>query len=298
MFERYRNDIVATWVAVAIVFSGIVGSLAWGISSDLTEQRVRAEKIAEYHDNYAEDRIDVKCPTLPPADMQKCIHKEIEAARDHERSEQDLNAQQAMARFAKVMGWTAIAGLALGGISIWVIFATLKEMSSTNDIMRDDQRPWVDFEVTLNSFNISDRHMCTVDVDITIFNRGKSPAVDVIVQAQPLRAQVFGQNFRHSDANIEKRSIIFPDTDTKVKNLWGINRLKFDLDDPKHPNPLDVIVCVSYARKANSRREFFTAHQYEVMVGPSFIFSAGEFFQPGRGLNFILKRADAKTQVQ
>lgn len=108
---------------------------------------MRGEKTAEYHDRYAEDRIDEKCLSLEPIPMRNCIHQEIESARNHERSEQDLDAQQAMARFTKVMGYTAILGLAAGIVSIVLIFLTLR----ATQVMARDTKDIGDAQVSASN---------------------------------------------------------------------------------------------------------------------------------------------------
>ena len=133
MFERPWSGSYA-YLACVICLLVLVSWGSWDWSAYLTEERVRAEKTAEYHDQYAEDAIDEKCLGLELPAMRDCIHEQIETARDHERSEQDLDAQQAMARFTRVMGWTAIVGLILGLISIIVIFRTLSETRKATEV--------------------------------------------------------------------------------------------------------------------------------------------------------------------
>lgn len=131
------------WAVLAITLMSILFAFVWDLATDQAEQRVRAEQSTQSHIEYAEDRIDEKCLSLEPVALRDCIHKEIESARDHDRADQDLEAQQQMAFFTKIMAVTAFAGLVLGGISIFVIYATLSEMGRTNQIMRNEQRPWL-----------------------------------------------------------------------------------------------------------------------------------------------------------
>lgn len=115
------------YLALALLCISVTAWVSWSVSSDLTEQQVRGEKTAEYHDTYAEEAIDQKCLGLKLPALRDCIHEQIESAHDHERAEQDLDAQQDMARFTKVMGWTAIVSVFLGAGSIVLIFLTLRE---------------------------------------------------------------------------------------------------------------------------------------------------------------------------
>jgi len=48
------------------------------------------------------------------AALRDCFNLQIEATSEHRRAEQDLDAQQQMALFTRVMGYTAIAGIGIG----------------------------------------------------------------------------------------------------------------------------------------------------------------------------------------
>lgn len=181
MPKRNRNSIYYTWAALAAVLLSVAVMIAWDWSSDLTEQIIRDEQGTQQHIEYAEDRIDEKCLSLKPVALRDCIHQEIESARDHDRANQDLNAQQQMALFTKIMGYTAIAGLVLGAGSIALIFATLREMGNTNRIMREEQRPWLVIDTNRRAMNAM-RRMFRSDPQegffVAVTNKGKLPADD------------------------------------------------------------------------------------------------------------------------
>ena len=99
----------------------------WGLSAQQTESRIRGEQSAEAHIQYAEDRIDRECLALEGVALRDCIHQEIESAKEHARANQDLEAQQTMALFTKIMGATAVVGVFLGLGSVVLIYLTLAE---------------------------------------------------------------------------------------------------------------------------------------------------------------------------
>jgi len=166
------------WAVLGSVFAIILGVFIWDISSEQAEIRVRGEQSTQNHIEYAEDRIDEKCLSLKGVTLRDCIHKEIESARDHARSKQDLEAQQKMALFTKIMGLTAIAGLALGAVSIGVIFMTLREMGRTNNIMRGEQRPWIK-TLTEIELDVGEKGLQSFTFKYCAENIGKRPAEDV-----------------------------------------------------------------------------------------------------------------------
>lgn len=182
MFTGDWHRFIATWLAFGTLALGVLVWVVWDLSANQTEQRIRGEQSTQNHIEYAEDRIDEKCLSLDPVPMRDCIHKEIESARDHARADQDLNAQQQMAFFTKIMGWTAGGGLVLGVVSIGVIFATLREMASTNRIMREEQRPWIIVDDNWDSFKkISSmfRSNPSLTFRVSVHNNGNTPAWEV-----------------------------------------------------------------------------------------------------------------------
>ncbi|MEP3052502.1 hypothetical protein [Ascidiaceihabitans sp.] len=169
------------WTVLFLTFIAILTVVVWDLATQQAEQRIRAEQSAKNHIQYAEDRIDKECLGLEPVSMRNCIHQEIEAARDHDRANQDLKAQENMAFFTKVMGYTAVMGLVLGIVSIGVIFATLREMASTNMIMREEQRPWLvidkaPFDVLGKMY----RSTPNSELSLTVTNKGKLPAKSAV----------------------------------------------------------------------------------------------------------------------
>jgi len=172
------------WAVFALMLAAVLFAGVWDLASNQAEQRIKAEQSTQEHIEYAEDRIDEKCLTLEPMPMRDCIHKEIESARDHSRANQDLNAQQQMAFFTKIMAWTTAGGLALGAVSIVVIYATLSEMGRTNQIMREEQRPWVwikNFQISkLDIWNIEMSDYLSLNWEYDIENTGASAATGVL----------------------------------------------------------------------------------------------------------------------
>lgn len=136
MSKSYWRGPIA-FVAFGIVLAVIASILIWDSSAILTEQRVRYEQAASAYADQAADRIERNCGAdLDSSAMRRCIREEIEASEDSKRAERDLDAQEIMARFTRVMGYTGIIGLLVGIGSVWLIWGTLREMGRTNQIMR------------------------------------------------------------------------------------------------------------------------------------------------------------------
>lgn len=226
------------WAGLAVILVFAFGTMLWDLASDQAEQRVRGEQSTQSHIEYAEDRIDEKCLSLDPIPLRDCIHKEIESARDHARANQDLDAQHSMAFFTKIMGFTAIAGLVLGGLSIIVIIATLNEMGRANQIMRNEQRPWLDFEIV--RWNL--RHGWTNDgrvhpyfmPEIKVWNYGRKPAFWTTPDLKIIINDSF--SFGAIDDLLEVRretnAPVFSNTIFPTSNPVAINNIGIGLWDP------------------------------------------------------------------
>lgn len=81
---------------------------------------------AEHHIQYAEDRIDEACIQADRTTLIKCVHDEVKSAQDHGRAESDLDAQMAMALWAKTMTLSGIAGSVLAGGGLYLVWRTLE----------------------------------------------------------------------------------------------------------------------------------------------------------------------------
>lgn len=184
MPERYWDGRLAI-VAILAVIVFVAGYLLWHESARLAEQKIRDEQRAQAHIEYAEDRIDENCLSLVGVPLRDCIHEEIQAAQDHSRAEGDLDAQQVMARFTRIMGYTGIAGVVLGGVSVVLILMTLWETSAGVRVMRSEQRPWVDIlkpNVKKARFGAGSGE---IDLLFPLENTGQSPAQNVQVVVTP-----------------------------------------------------------------------------------------------------------------
>jgi hypothetical protein len=180
MSKNYWSGCYA-FLALSFVLFAIVLWAVWGESAKLTEQRLRSEVSIDLHIEYAEDRIDEKCLKLDPKPMRDCIHDEIESARDHSRANQDLNAQQEMARFTRVMGWTAMVGLLLAACSAGLIFYTLRatqDMSkTTREIGNRQTRAYCGVDsAEFVTGDVNSEGTRPLEADVIIKNFGSTPA--------------------------------------------------------------------------------------------------------------------------
>ncbi len=153
MSERNRDGNPAL-VVFGIVLIGIAAWFSWGLSANQTEIRMRGEQNAKLHIEYAEDRIEKTCIDRKGRALMDCIHQEITSAQEHSRAERDLEAQKAMALWAKLMTLVTAGGTIVGVGGIYLVWRTLKASESatkaafravevTERIGRDQSRAYV-----------------------------------------------------------------------------------------------------------------------------------------------------------
>ncbi|NUB42968.1 hypothetical protein GEU84_001095 [Fertoebacter nigrum] len=182
MPESYWRGPLA-FVIFGIVLSAVAALLIWDYAAILTEQRVRYEEASRSYADQAAERIKRDCGAdLAAASLRDCIRKEIEAAEDSKRAERDLDAQETMARFTRVMGYTGLIGLALGVGSVYLIWATLSETQRMAKITRDIGQKQVRAYIAVTGAELlADLEHGRMMVRIYIRNSGNSPATMVKV---------------------------------------------------------------------------------------------------------------------
>jgi hypothetical protein len=193
--------------------------------------------------------------------MRDCIYEEIVSARDHDRANQDLSAQQQMALFTKIMGWTAVVGLIIGCGSVVLIFLTLRatqEMASdqakigsaqigasldaiktaqeANQIMRDERRPWLDITASPSGqlIYMPDSNTLAIPFDIIIQNMGKGPAFNVAIELGLAAVPDEGQGVLGGDAQFALNKRLIESAQRRSKN----NNMTTTIF-PDHPHNLN-----------------------------------------------------------
>ena len=126
-----------------------------------------------------------------PVPRQKTPPANPEPKRDEWRTESDLEAQWYMAWGALAAAIAAFAGVVVTGFGVWYVRktllatqATISDVATTaaaaveaNRMMREDRRPWIDFQViSFENFHWAER--TTIMFHVTTENLGKSIAVD------------------------------------------------------------------------------------------------------------------------
>jgi hypothetical protein len=189
----YRSVIAAVvgLAIVAVALSFLISDLS---TVDSAYSHAAADAAVEYERD-ASTYIEKRCFTPTGLGEPDCAAKAHEAAREGQRKEQDLAAQNITAWWTKVMGIAALIGMALSAVGVWLVKTTFDETRKSNEIARMSQRPWINAEINLEGI-ARDENGYVLRVVIVAKNYGLSPAIH-------LRAVVDGF-FAHDILSIEK----------------------------------------------------------------------------------------------
>ena len=166
----------------------LVAWLSWDISAKITEIRLGRVQTASLHIEYAQDRIRQTCINEDPATLLDCVTVEVMAAQDNGRAESDLDAQQAMALWAKLMTLASVLGLGVTTIGVYLVWGTLDQtraatsaaqdaVSVTREIGQAQTRAYVSINhsAVFESIRSQQSHVMGME----IVNSGQTPAYDV-----------------------------------------------------------------------------------------------------------------------
>ena len=134
MFRGYRN-IIATVAGLAIVASAIF-LLIRDLSTVDSAYRHSAANASIKYQADANSNIKERCLSATAFAEEDCTAKAYEAAREGQRKEQELAAQNITAWWTKVMGIAALIGMALSAVGVWLVKTTFDETRKANEIAK------------------------------------------------------------------------------------------------------------------------------------------------------------------
>jgi hypothetical protein len=134
MFKGRRfTEFALGGLALLVAFS--IGGYILGFS--LGEQAGEQEANTNAYARHAQDEIDSACAGLNGVAQTECIVRVVEATNEHQRSEQDLNAQKEMARWALAMLIVTALMAFVTALGVYYIWRTLL---ATQRMARDTGR--------------------------------------------------------------------------------------------------------------------------------------------------------------
>jgi uncharacterized membrane protein len=138
-FIKNRGGLVVALVVAAffvIVIIQMARSLQWEADYDASRQAANYAAVAD-------DQIIAECAGLAGRDRESCANKIDRSAREQQRNEYDLAAQQTMALWTAIMGGMAIVGVALSAIGVYLIWGTWKQTGEAAENSRRTLRAYI-----------------------------------------------------------------------------------------------------------------------------------------------------------
>jgi hypothetical protein len=121
-----------------------------------------------------------RCIKLVLSEQQACFDKAANAARENERQERDLVAQEVTAIWTKITAYAAIAGVAASIAGLGLVYVAYREARRTNIITRDVGEAQTRAYVRIDIAYEIDEHVpddkAGIDIRAKVQNRGSSPA--------------------------------------------------------------------------------------------------------------------------
>jgi hypothetical protein len=173
---RGHRRIVITVAGLAFVASALF-LLVRDLSTVDSAYSHAATDAAVKYQRDAHAYIKERCFAPPGLGEIDCASKADEAAREGQRKEQDLAAQNITAWWTKVMGIAALIGMALSAIGVWLVKTTFDETRKANDLAKLHQRARV--QVNLE---VGDLKQGFLILALRGENIGGSVALDASVQ--------------------------------------------------------------------------------------------------------------------
>lgn len=144
MLRGYRSILAAlAGLGATTAFVLVILDLA-SVSRSIQQQAAHRADIYQQDARADKDR---RCLRLPFPAGDECARQADQTARENQRVELDLSAQQVTAWWTQVMGMAALIGMALSAIGVWLVWTTFREARraanagfEANSIAQNSQR--------------------------------------------------------------------------------------------------------------------------------------------------------------
>lgn len=149
-------------VLAALVGAVTVGLIAGGyhFGYRLGEDAGNSVYSAEYHDNYATDRIERECigNNLTGFELRECMEEQVKDSYEYQTAYNGLKSQERMAFWAVLMGVFTGLNVLVTGVGVVYVAKTLRATSDTLDatrVMASDQKRIGDSQVAASNEAVS-----------------------------------------------------------------------------------------------------------------------------------------------
>ena len=169
-----KTGLIKGSIVAAAMCSVIIG---WGLLQSANYGREADNYRAEYAE-YTNEKVTQACVGIATGERLKCVDEAFEAKREYEANQYDLEAQRKSALWAYIMGATAVVGMALSAVGVWLVKTTFEETRAGNVIARDAQRAWITLETEPILIRSRPEGGLYIRVNFTAKNVGQTAATD------------------------------------------------------------------------------------------------------------------------
>lgn len=229
--NRNRHDTIVAFAVVVCLL--IVGLIGWYEGFQKGQESHQGYSAQSYQDQ-ADRQIAETCSSFTGTAMGECVAEAIRSAREQQRAEEDLDAQQQMAEWAK---WMLIATVVMAAVTLFGVVFVWQTLVATQDMARDarkigeaQSRAYVDVASLTLILSKGDpqRH----EIHVVVRNTGLTPCLKYGLRAKlaffensgsaPFNVQATGM---HVYASIAPQSIdevcYFPFIDPSIGAVMG-----------------------------------------------------------------------------
>ncbi|WBQ11008.1 hypothetical protein L2D01_04305 [Hyphomonadaceae bacterium ML37] len=184
MFKRNRITIVALGLALLVSAALLMAAVLDVFQYRQFQVNQRANTAAYYS-----DPADIDLGAIDPEMADATINiGQSNAAQEHDRYAYNLQAQQDVALFTRILAWAAVIGIIVSSVGIWLIFATLRASREltreTKGIGYRQLRPYLCIEsvhckVFGRETDEIEYPVPNIEVTIIFKNAGQTPALNL-----------------------------------------------------------------------------------------------------------------------
>jgi len=263
--NRSNDDPILAFAVVCLLL--IIGLIGWQEGFKRGTESHQTNSAQAYQDEHP-DKVAVRCASRPAvASQAECISKAIESAREQQRSEEDLDAQQQMAEWARYMLYVSAVTAIVTFFGVIYVAKTLRATSDTlsvaneaNQIMRDEGRPWVTLsrEADCNFFDRGG-YQGELSWNFNLKNKGKTPAHSINFDVRAIKGKrvtvglgELRQFAAHCVAEHSGQSvpILFPGEKTEFVRFQGAMGTTYSIKDGRKEvvegDYVTILFCLTY----------------------------------------------------
>lgn len=276
MLKQPENGYFALVLTCAVCLFAIA-LVSWSVPYSEGYKRADQDHQAAYATHDTAEKYERECSReLTIKKALRCYRDAYNTDREQERAEEDLDAQREMANWAEGMLWATVAvgSITAGvtGLGVWYVAQTLSATSATlaaankaNEIMRDEQRPWVSLSRDVECDLFESSWGVRVAWNYNLENFGRSPAHQIRLKCKAVRTDYLSGLGEELEALVQSEigqsrltdtPVLFPGKKTenwRYHSDFGLSFTPHKEDVSGHHTI--VLICLTYRHGTSTDAE-------------------------------------------